>query len=109
GDEIDYVYFPLSGMLSLLAVLKDGKAIETATVGREGAGGAMAGLGVYIAQVRVVVRFPAQLAKISASRFRKVAAKSEAIRDISIKYNENLLSQARITAASNTVHLLEPR
>jgi CRP-like cAMP-binding protein len=109
GDEIDYVYFPLSGMLSLLAVLKDGKAIETATVGREGAVGAMAGLGVYISQVRVVVRFPAQLAKISASRFRKVAAKSEAIRDISIKYNENLLSQARITAACNTVHLIEPR
>jgi CRP-like cAMP-binding protein len=45
GDEVDYVYFPHYGMLSLLAVLKDGKAIETATVGREGVVGAMAGLG----------------------------------------------------------------
>ena len=35
GDEVDQVYFPLYGMLSLLAVLRDGKAIETATVGRE--------------------------------------------------------------------------
>jgi hypothetical protein len=33
GDEFDHVYFPHSGMLSLLAVMKDGKAIETATVG----------------------------------------------------------------------------
>jgi CRP-like cAMP-binding protein len=47
GDEVDYVYFPHYGMLSLLAVLKDGKAIETATVGREGVVGAMAGLGLY--------------------------------------------------------------
>jgi CRP-like cAMP-binding protein len=36
GDEVDHVYFPHSGMLSLLAVMRDGKAIETATVGREG-------------------------------------------------------------------------
>ena len=36
GDEVDQVYFPHYGMLSLLAVLRDGKAIETATVGREG-------------------------------------------------------------------------
>ena len=40
GDEFDQVYFPQSGMLSLLAVLRDGKAIETATVGREGVVGA---------------------------------------------------------------------
>ena len=45
GDEVDQVYFPHHGMLSLLAVLRDGKAIETATVGREGVVGAMAGLG----------------------------------------------------------------
>lgn len=40
GDEFDQIYFPQSGMLSLLAVLRDGKAIETATVGREGVVGA---------------------------------------------------------------------
>jgi hypothetical protein len=36
GNEVDEVYFPLSGMISLLVVMRDGKAIETATVGREG-------------------------------------------------------------------------
>ena len=45
GAEVDQVYFPLSGMISLLVVMQDGKAIETATVGREGAVGAMSGLG----------------------------------------------------------------
>jgi hypothetical protein len=28
GNEVDYVYFPHFGILSLLVVLKDGKAIE---------------------------------------------------------------------------------
>ena len=58
GDEFDHVYFPHSGMLSLLAVMKDGKAIETATVGREGIVGGMAGLGLYKSMVRVVVQLP---------------------------------------------------
>jgi CRP-like cAMP-binding protein len=58
GDEVDQIYFPHYGMLSLLAVLRDGKAIETATVGREGVVGAMAGLGLYKSLVRVVVPIP---------------------------------------------------
>jgi CRP-like cAMP-binding protein len=45
GEEFDRVYFPLGGMLSLHVVMHDGKAIEIATVGREGVVGAMAGLG----------------------------------------------------------------
>jgi CRP-like cAMP-binding protein len=51
-DEIDHIYFPLSGMVSLVMVMKDGKAIETATVGREGVVGAMAGLGLHRTRVR---------------------------------------------------------
>ena len=41
GDEVDQVYFPLAGMVSVIVVMREGKAIETATVGREGVIGAM--------------------------------------------------------------------
>jgi CRP-like cAMP-binding protein len=82
GDEFEHVYFPQSGMLSLLAVLRDGKAIETATVGREGVVGAMAGLGLYKSLVRVVVQLPTTVSKIPASQFRKAAAQSEAVRNM---------------------------
>jgi Cyclic nucleotide-binding domain len=58
GDEFEHVYFPHSGMLSLLAVMQDGKTIETATVGREGLVGGMAGLRLYTSLVRVVVKLP---------------------------------------------------
>jgi CRP-like cAMP-binding protein len=109
GDEFDYVYFPHYGMLSLLAVLKDGKAIETATVGCEGVVGAMAGLGLYKSLVRVVVQLPIGVTKISATQFRKAASGSNAIRDLCIQYNEVLLSQARVTAACNAMHVIEER
>jgi CRP-like cAMP-binding protein len=109
GDEFDYVYFPHYGMLSLLAVLKDGKAIETATVGREGVVGAMAGLGLYKSLVRVVVQLPIGVSRIAATQFRKSAASSDAIRNLCINYNEVLLSQARVGCACNAMHVIEAR
>jgi CRP-like cAMP-binding protein len=109
GDEVDQIYFPLDGMLSLLAVLRDGKAIETATVGREGVVGAMAGLGLYKSLVRVVVQMPMVGSKIAATHFRTVAASSDPIRNLCIRYNEVLLSQARVTAACNALHPIEAR
>jgi CRP-like cAMP-binding protein len=109
GDEVDQVYFPHYGMLSLLAVLRDGKAIETATVGREGVVGAMAGLGLYKSLVRVVVQMPLALSKIPATHFRTVTAGSDVIRNLCVRYNEVLLSQARVTAACNALHPIEAR
>jgi CRP-like cAMP-binding protein len=109
GDEVDQVYFPHNGMFSMLAVMRDGKAIETATVGREGVIGAMAGLGLYTSLVRVVVQLPLTATRIASSQFRKAVASSEPIRDLGIHYNEVLLTQARITAACNALHPVEAR
>jgi CRP-like cAMP-binding protein len=108
-DDVQQVYFPLKGMLSLLAVLKDGKAIETATVGREGVVNAMAGLGLRKSGVRVVVQIPSDLAIISAPHFAEAAAQSVHIKNMCINYNEVLLRQARITAACNATHPVEER
>jgi CRP-like cAMP-binding protein len=109
GAEVDSVYFPHSGMFSLLAVMRDGKAIETATVGREGVIGAMAGLGLYRSLVRVNAQLALQASKIGAAPFRKAVAASEALRDLCVRYNEVMLTQARITAACNALHPVEER
>ena len=109
GEEFERVYFPLNGMLSLLVVMRDGKAIETATVGREGVVGAMAGLGLYKSSVRVVVQLALTVAEMSAAQFRKAVDKSEAIRNLCLEYNEDLLFHARVTAACNALHPVEAR
>ena len=108
-DEVDHVYFPHSGMLSLLAVMRDGKAVETATIGHEGVVGAMAGLRPYKSFVRVVVQMPTHVSKIASHRFRTVVATSEQLRNLCIEYNEVLLSQARVIAACNALHSVEVR
>jgi CRP-like cAMP-binding protein len=109
GKEVDQVYFPLSGMVSLVVVMRDGKAIETATVGREGVVGAMSGLGLHTSWVRAIAQLPTFASRISSPQLRKAATSSKPISDLCIRYNEVLLGQARITAACNALHHVEAR
>ena len=109
GKEVDQVYFPLSGMVSLVVVMRDGKAIETATVGREGVVGAMSGLGLHTSWVRAIAQLPTFASRISSQQLRKAATSSKPISDLCIRYNEVLLGQARITAACNALHHVEAR
>jgi CRP-like cAMP-binding protein len=101
--------FPHCGIFSLLAVMQDGKAIETAKVGREGVVGAMAALRQARTRVRAVVQLALTASTISITHFRIAVQKSNAIRDLCIDYNEVLLTQARVTAACNALHPLEKR
>jgi CRP-like cAMP-binding protein len=62
-DEVTQIYFPLAGMISLLVLLKNGQAVETATVGREGVVGAMAGLDLNKSFVRAVIQLAGKFAR----------------------------------------------
>ena len=109
GAEFDHAYFPLSGMISLVVVMRDGKAIETATVGREGVVGAMSGLGLHISQVRAIAQLPMFAARIASAQLRNAVSSSKGIGNLCLRYNEALLTQARVTAACNALHHVDAR
>src|SRR6266508_1439354 len=103
-DRVERAYFPLSGMISLLAVMGDGQAIETATVGREGTVGAMSGLGPWHAASRAVVTAPGTAFVIAASRLQDAVKQSEHLRNVILHYKETLLAQVQQTAGCNALH-----
>jgi CRP-like cAMP-binding protein len=109
GDEPERIYFPHTGMVSLLAVMADGKAVETATIGREGVLAAMSGLGLHQTLTRAVVQVPLVASRISAAPFRRVVQDSPALRDMIVRYNDVLLGQVQITAACNALHPIPKR
>jgi CRP-like cAMP-binding protein len=109
GERIERVYFPHSGMISLVAVMQQGNAVETATVGREGAVGAMSGLGPRHAFTRAVVQMPGMASQIATGKFQAIVRQSTAIRDIVVHYNEILLAQVQQSAACNALHEAEAR
>src|SRR3981081_4428629 len=103
GVEVDHAYFPSSGAVSLLVVMRDGKTIETGTVGREGVVGAMSGIAPCAWQVRAIAKLPTFAKKIASTEFRKAVSSSRAIADLCLCSNDGLLTQARIGAACNAV------
>jgi CRP-like cAMP-binding protein len=79
GVEVDHAYFPLSGAVSLLVVMRDGKTIETDSVGREGVVGATSGIAPCKWQVRAIAQLPMFARKIASTEFRKAVSSSRAI------------------------------
>jgi CRP-like cAMP-binding protein len=106
---VEHVYFPLSGLVSLVSVLNGGQMIETANVGREGTIGAFAGLGPWEAFNRVIVQIPGNAASIPTSPFQAAVTASERLRNLILRYKERLLAQVQQTAACNTLHPFEAR
>jgi CRP-like cAMP-binding protein len=103
------VYFPSGGIISLLAVMRQGEAIEIATIGREGTVGSLSGLGPRRSHTRSVVQVSGSALRIPAARFRAAAEDSAAVRDIIVRYGEMLLIQVQQTAACNALHDVEAR
>jgi CRP-like cAMP-binding protein len=104
GDPIERVYFPHSGMISVLAVMQTGNCIETATIGREGAVGAIAGLGGRIATGRAVQQVEGISSQIAASRFQSAVNESPGIRDLVLRYNDVQIALIQQAAGCNALH-----
>jgi CRP-like cAMP-binding protein len=109
GDEIAQVYFPSHGMISLLTVMEDGRAIETATVGRDGIVGAASAFGSTTSTVRATVQVQTRAAQIAAAPFRAAVAASQALQKMCIGDTEMLLLQARVNASCHALHPIEAR
>lgn len=108
-DEIDQIYFPHSGMISLFALTADGESVETAAIGYEGVVGGIAALGIRRAFVRAVVQVRASASRIAAPHLRKAVGESAQLRDLIVRHHEALLVQAQQTAACCALHGVEAR
>lgn len=111
-QPIDHVYFPISGVLSLVTQMKDGRGIETATIGNEG----MAGLPVFLQATLTsshmgFAQVPGRSLRMRADRFSDVVATPEnaALRRAMNRYTQALMSMIARAVACNAVHSVQQR
>jgi len=107
--SIETVYFPLSGAISLLAVMNGGEASEIASVGREGAVGVLAHSGVWRARSWAIVHVPGFAEAISSEVLRTAIEQNAVIRELMLRYKTELAAQTEQLAACNAVHSVEER
>lgn len=109
GAPIRYAYFPVEGMISLLATFETGEAIEIAAIGCEGAVGTKLGFLPQLSFARAIVQLPGSAFKIEAEKFQQAALKSLAITHASTCANEVMAANLQQSAACNALHGVEAR
>jgi CRP-like cAMP-binding protein len=109
GDTVDRVYFPYSGIISLVVGLAGGQMIEAAMVGRDSMLGGSSALDGLISLNKAIVQLPGEAASLNVARFRAVADKSPAFRTTLVRHEQALFAQVQQSTACNASHTLEAR
>jgi CRP-like cAMP-binding protein len=109
GGFLEHVYFPMGAVLSLLTVLEDGSAIETANIGSEGAFGLFAAMYSRVSFNRSLIQLEGGLARVPITVLQTEFERDEHIRNLFVSYSETELSQVQQTVACNAMHTTEER
>jgi CRP-like cAMP-binding protein len=108
-SALDHVFFPDSGVVSVVAVYADGSIIEMATIGREGCSGVQAILGAKRSSVQLLVQIPGSAAKMSRVVFMQAMQSMPAFRSVMNAYVQAFLEQVMVSVACNGAHSLKQR
>ncbi len=108
-SSLDHIYFPDSGVVSVLAVYADGSAIEMATIGREGCTGVQAVFGARTSSIRLYVQIPGSAAKMSRAAFTRAMRSMPSFRNLMFAYLEAFLEQVLVSVACNGAHSVKQR
>ncbi len=108
-SSIDHVFFPDSGVVSVVAVYSDGSVIEMATIGREGFTGVKAIFGAKRSSSRLLVQIPGSATRMSRAAFMRAMESMPAFRKLMYAYVHAFLEQVLVSGACNGAHSLKER
>ena len=106
---VECVYFIETGIASIVSVLRDGTAVETATVGFEG----MTGLPVFLDSEQMSAQCFVQVSgegwRVRADHFKRVLDGSPELRRLLNRYTQSVMTFLAQTSACNRRHSMEER
>ena len=108
GEPIDYVYFPTSCLVSMVAAVEKGSSVEAATAGSDGFVGVSALLGMERADITAVVQMDGETLRMRIRDFRRHLA-DERFRERLGAFVAKTLATIAQTAACNAFHPVQER
>lgn len=109
GEPPDFVYFPNSGIISVLTVLENGMMIEFATVGHEGTTGVPTFLEMGDSNMALVSQVPGEALRMAAADFQFEIARTPSFAAIMGRYSGVMLALVAQSAACNRAHHVDER
>lgn len=109
GEAIRYIYFPNSGMISLLTYAAEDEVLEVGVIGNEGMIGLPVFLGVETSRNQVIVQGDGAALRIKTEDFIKECGRGGSLPKLLRRYTHALITQVSQTVACNRFHLIEER
>jgi CRP-like cAMP-binding protein len=101
---IEYVYFPIDGVMSMLTLLENDIEVEVGTVGNEGMIGLPVFLGSEITPGRALAQVPGQAYRLPAAVFKDLARKPSWFTAVLHRYTQALMIQISQGTGCNRIH-----
>jgi CRP-like cAMP-binding protein len=109
NECIRHVYFPTSGVVSLLSTTDEGMSIEAGTAGAEGMAGVPVFLGVDTSFNKTLVQVAGEALRMKAEAFREAARPPTRLHEIMLLYVHARMTQMSLSVACNRFHNVEKR
>jgi CRP-like cAMP-binding protein len=110
GQDVTWSYFPFgTTMISLVVEMTDGRSVQVASIGREGAVGGIVSCGhaPAFSQAQVMVGGPAMRMPMQA--LEQAKRRSEFVANIFCRFSDYLLAEVMQSAACNSFHSIQQR
>jgi CRP-like cAMP-binding protein len=107
GIALDYVYFPISSIVSLLYVMENGASAEIAVVGNEGIVGVSLFMGGGSTPSRAVVQSAGIGCRLQSKLMKDEFNKAGPVLHLLLRYTQALITQMAQTAVCNRHHSLD--
>jgi CRP-like cAMP-binding protein len=108
-DTIEHVYFPHSGVISLIVGLADGRFIEAGMFGRNGVVGGGAALDGRAALNQAVAQVDGSGLMIDVGVLSRCVGQSDTLRMALMAHEQMIYAHAQQVAACNATHHLDER
>jgi len=109
GGPIEHVYFPTSGLISLLNVSESGDAIEAGIISSEGVAGGLVLLEEERSPCQVTVQISGKALRLSTPHFLEACAAIPRLRHFVNLHIQILLFQAQQNGSCHALHTVEAR
>jgi CRP-like cAMP-binding protein len=109
GQPAEYVYFPCGAVMSVLAFMQSGAAVEVGTIGREGFFGLELLVGGKYWTETTVCQIEGDSLRMSASAFKEAIAVGGTLQRVAQRYLLAYLALVSQSVACNRLHNIEER
>jgi CRP-like cAMP-binding protein len=108
-EPLAYAYFPITGLISIVAIDVDGAIVEVGTAGNEGMAGLPAFLGAPASPFQTMGEVPGEHVRVPMRVLLAAAAPGTTLHALLLRYAQAFSVLAGQSAACNRLHPLEER